>query len=57
MSGGVSRLPRRRWRGGVAANRPLKAHGLVNLTWGNVSAIDRERGLVAIKPSGMPTRR
>lgn len=37
----------------LAANLALKAHGLVTLTWGNVSAIDRDRGLVAIKPSGV----
>jgi L-ribulose-5-phosphate 4-epimerase len=36
------------------ANLDLVAHGLVTLTWGNVSAIDRERGFVAIKPSGVP---
>ena len=28
-------------------------HGLVIFTWGNVSAIDRETGLVVIKPSGV----
>lgn len=28
-------------------------HGLVIFTWGNVSGIDRERGLVVIKPSGV----
>lgn len=28
-------------------------HGLVIFTWGNVSAIDRESGLVVIKPSGV----
>ncbi len=38
----------------LAANLALPRHGLVTLTWGNVSAIDRERGLVAIKPSGVP---
>jgi L-ribulose-5-phosphate 4-epimerase len=38
----------------LAANLALPAHGLVRLTWGNVSGIDRERGLVAIKPSGTP---
>ena len=38
----------------LAANLALPAHGLVTLTWGNVSGIDRERGLVAIKPSGVP---
>ena len=36
------------------ANRELPAHQLVLYTWGNVSAIDREKGLVAIKPSGIP---
>ena len=35
------------------ANMLLPAHGLVNFTWGNVSAIDRELGLVVIKPSGV----
>jgi L-ribulose-5-phosphate 4-epimerase len=37
----------------LAANLALPAHGLVTLTWGNASAVDRERGLVAIKPSGV----
>ena len=37
-----------------AANRDLVAAGLVTLTWGNASGIDRERGLVVIKPSGVP---
>jgi L-ribulose-5-phosphate 4-epimerase len=37
----------------LAANLALPAHGLVTLTWGNASAIDRDRGLVAIKPSGV----
>ncbi|MGA3284095.1 MAG: L-ribulose-5-phosphate 4-epimerase [Verrucomicrobiota bacterium] len=36
------------------ANLELVAEGLVILTWGNTSGIDRERGLVAIKPSGVP---
>lgn len=31
----------------------LVRHGLVIFTWGNVSGIDRERGLVVIKPSGV----
>ena len=35
-------------------NLELVEHGLVVLTWGNVSGIDRETGLVAIKPSGVP---
>lgn len=34
-------------------NLRLKDSGLVILTWGNVSAIDREKGLVVIKPSGV----
>ncbi len=38
----------------LAANLALPASGLVTLTWGNVSGIDRDRGLVAIKPSGVP---
>ena len=37
----------------LAANLALPAFGLVTLTWGNVSGIDRERGVVAIKPSGV----
>jgi len=37
-----------------AANLDLVRHGLVILTWGNVSEIDREAGVVAIKPSGVP---
>jgi L-ribulose-5-phosphate 4-epimerase len=36
------------------ANLDLVARGLVIETWGNVSGIDRERGLVVIKPSGVP---
>ncbi|MDR0419188.1 MAG: L-ribulose-5-phosphate 4-epimerase [Prevotellaceae bacterium] len=35
------------------ANLNLVKHGLVIFTWGNVSAIDRKRGLVVIKPSGV----
>ena len=35
------------------ANLLLPRHGLVVFTWGNVSGIDRERGLVVIKPSGV----
>jgi L-ribulose-5-phosphate 4-epimerase len=37
----------------LAANLALPRHGLVTFTWGNVSGIDRERGLVVIKPSGV----
>ncbi len=36
------------------ANMELSRRGLVVLTWGNVSQVDRERGIVAIKPSGVP---
>lgn len=36
------------------ANRQLPKYGLVTFTWGNVSEIDRDRGVVAIKPSGVP---
>ncbi|MDB6137562.1 MAG: L-ribulose-5-phosphate 4-epimerase [Verrucomicrobiaceae bacterium] len=35
------------------ANRQLPASGLVKLTWGNVSGIDRTSGLWCIKPSGV----
>ncbi len=35
------------------ANMELPKLGLVTFTWGNVSGIDREAGLVAIKPSGV----
>ena len=35
------------------ANLELSKRGLVTYTWGNVSGIDRERGLVVIKPSGV----
>jgi L-ribulose-5-phosphate 4-epimerase len=38
----------------LAANLQLPEHGLVTFTWGNVSGIDREQGLVVIKPSGVP---
>ena len=37
----------------LEANLLLPKHGLVTFTWGNVSGIDRERGLVVIKPSGI----
>jgi L-ribulose-5-phosphate 4-epimerase len=38
----------------LEANLSLVRHGLVTLTWGNVSGIDRGSGLVAIKASGVP---
>jgi L-ribulose-5-phosphate 4-epimerase len=37
----------------LEANLLLPKYGVVTLTWGNVSGIDRARGLVAIKPSGV----
>ena len=37
----------------LAANLELPRRGLVTYTWGNVSGICRERGLVVIKPSGV----
>lgn len=37
----------------LEANLLLPKHGLVTFTWGNVSGIDREKGLVVIKPSGV----
>lgn len=36
------------------ANISLKAEGLITLSWGNVSQIDRKHSLVVIKPSGVP---
>ena len=36
-----------------AANLELPKYGLVTFTWGNVSGVDRERGLMVIKPSGV----
>ncbi|MCM1237433.1 MAG: L-ribulose-5-phosphate 4-epimerase [Ruminococcus flavefaciens] len=37
----------------LEANLLLPKHGLVTFTWGNVSGIDRDMGLVVIKPSGV----
>ena len=37
----------------LTANKELVKAGLVILTWGNASEIDRERGVVAVKPSGV----
>ena len=42
-------LIRRVWE----ENLRLKSSGLATMTWGNVSGIDRRRGIVVIKPSGM----
>ena len=36
------------------ANMELNARSLVLYTWGNVSHVDRARGVLAIKPSGIP---
>ncbi len=38
----------------LKANLELPKKGLVTYTWGNVSGIDRESGLIVIKPSGVP---
>ena len=35
------------------ANLALPQYGLVKLTWGNVSEIDRALGVIVIKPSGV----
>ena len=37
----------------LEANLLLPQYGLITFTWGNVSGIDRESGLVVIKPSGV----
>ncbi|HHL2560896.1 TPA: L-ribulose-5-phosphate 4-epimerase [Yersinia enterocolitica] len=37
----------------LAANLALPRHNLVTFTWGNVSAVDRQTGLLVIKPSGV----
>ncbi len=37
----------------LAANLALPAHQLVTFTWGNVSAVDRDSGMMVIKPSGV----
>lgn len=38
----------------LKANKELHSLGLAPFTWGNVSAVDREKGVFAIKPSGVP---
>ncbi|MDT1786027.1 class II aldolase/adducin family protein, partial [Salmonella enterica subsp. enterica serovar Oslo] len=35
------------------SNLAVPKHNLVTLTWGNVSAVDRVRGVMVIKPSGV----
>lgn len=37
----------------LQANLDLPKYGLVTFTWGNVSGIDRDKGLIVIKPSGV----
>jgi L-ribulose-5-phosphate 4-epimerase len=37
----------------LRANLQLPKYGLVTFTWGNVSEIDRQQGVIAIKPSGV----
>ncbi len=37
----------------LQANLLLPKYGLITFTWGNVSGIDREKGLIVIKPSGV----
>lgn len=41
-------------RAAFEANIELNNRGLVIYTWGNVSQIDRDKGVIAIKPSGVP---
>lgn len=38
----------------LEANLLLPAYKLITFTWGNVSGIDRESGMIVIKPSGVP---
>jgi len=40
----------------LEANLALPQHNLVTLTWGNVSAVDRDQGVLVIKPSGVDYR-
>ena len=49
MTDAVKQLKKRVFEANIA----LKENGLITLTWGNVSEIDRELGLIAIKPSGV----
>lgn len=37
----------------LEANFMLPKHGLITFTWGNVSGVDRDQGLMVIKPSGV----
>ena len=38
----------------VEANKELPRRKLVKYSWGNVSAVDREKGVIVIKPVGVP---
>ena len=49
MTDAVKQLKERVFKANIA----LKENGLITLTWGNVSEIDRELGVIAIKPSGV----
>ncbi len=49
MTDAVKQLKERVFKANIA----LKENGLITLTWGNVSEIDRELGIIAIKPSGV----
>jgi L-ribulose-5-phosphate 4-epimerase len=40
----------------LEANLAIPAAGLAQMTWGNISGVDRERGVYVIKPSGVPYR-
>lgn len=51
-SGGIDVLEKLK-RKVFEANVSLKQNGLITLTWGNVSGIDRMRGFIVIKPSGV----
>lgn len=48
--GSLKDLKKRAWKSNIA----LYESGIAPLTFGNVSAIDRKKGVFAIKPSGMP---
>lgn len=50
----VAKAPRALREAVCEANVELFSRGLAHFTFGNASAIDRERGLVVIKPSGVP---
>ncbi len=53
----VAKAPRALREAACAANVALFERGLARFTFGNASAIDRERGLLVIKPSGVPYAR